>query len=55
MIVVKHRAHLSVGRDSRRISAIGWLIYRMYISTIIVHIGSSTVLAIGLGRRAYQL
>ena len=36
-----------LGRDSRRIGAIGWLIYRIHISTIIVCLGSSTVPAIG--------
>jgi hypothetical protein len=34
-------------RNSRRISAISWLMYRMHIGTIIVYIGSSTVPAIG--------
>ena len=41
------------GRDSRRIGAIGWLMYCMHIGTIIVRVGSSTVLAIGLGSQAY--
>ena len=36
------------GCDSRRISAISWLMYYIHISTIIVCIGSSTVPAIGL-------
>ena len=36
---------VQLGYDSRRIGAIGWLIYCMYISTIIVCISSSTVLA----------
>ena len=35
------------GCDSKRISAIGWSMYCMHISTIIVCVGSSTVLAIG--------
>ena len=53
VIVVKYRAYLSVSRDSRHISAIGWSMYCMYISTIIVHVGSSIVLVIGLGSQAY--
>ena len=32
-----------LGCDNRRIGAIGWLMYYMYISTIIVCVGSSTV------------
>jgi len=36
-----------LGRDSRRISAIGWLIYCMHIGTIIVCVGSSIVPATG--------
>jgi hypothetical protein len=35
------------GRDSRRIGTISWLMYRIYINTIIVYIGSSTVPATG--------
>ena len=35
------------GCDSKRISAIGWSMYCMHISTIIVCIGSSMVLATG--------
>ena len=35
------------GRDSRRIGAIGWSMYRMHIGTIIVCVGSSTVPATG--------
>ena len=35
------------GCDSRRIGAIGWLMYRMHIGTIIVCVGSSTVPATG--------
>jgi hypothetical protein len=38
------------GSDSKHISAIGQLIYCIYISTIIVCIGSNTVLVIGLFR-----
>ena len=34
------------GGDSRRIGAIGWLMYRMHIGTIVVYVGSSTVPAI---------
>ena len=34
------------GGDSRRIGTIGWLMYHIYINTIIVCIDSSTVLAI---------
>jgi hypothetical protein len=60
--VVERRARLSVsrlvdrrrigtiirsGRDSRRIGAIGWSMYRMHIGTIIVCVGSSTVPATG--------
>ena len=41
------------GRDSRRIGAIGWSMYCMHIGTIIVRVGSSIVLAIGLGSQAY--
>ena len=37
----------SVGCDSRRIGAISWSMYRMYIGTIIVCVGSSTVPATG--------
>ena len=37
-----------LGCDNRRIGAIGWLMYYMYISTIIVCVGSSTVLVMGL-------
>jgi hypothetical protein len=51
VIVVKHRAYLSVSQqshNSRRISTIGWLIYCMHISTIIVCVGSSTVPVMGL-------
>jgi hypothetical protein len=62
VIVVERRARLSVsrlvdrrrigtiirsGRDSRRIGAIGWSMYRMHIGTIIVCVGSSTVPATG--------
>ena len=36
-----------LGRNSRRIGAIGWLMYRMHISTIIIYVGSSTVLVTG--------
>ena len=36
------------GRDSRCIGAIGWLMYCMYIGTIIVYTGSNMVLAIRL-------
>ena len=35
------------GRDSRRIGAIGSLMYRMHIGTIFVCVGSSTVPATG--------
>ena len=35
------------GRDSRRIGAISWSMYRMHIGTIIVCVGSSTVPAMG--------
>ena len=42
------------GRDSRRIGAIGWPMYRMHIGTIIVRVGSSTVPAIGSGSQAYR-
>ena len=42
------------GGDSRRIGAIGWSMYRMHIGTIIVYIGSSTVLATGSGSQAYR-
>ena len=36
-----------MGCNSRRIGAISWLIYCMYIGTIVVCVGSSTVPAIG--------
>ena len=52
--MVERRARLSVGRDSRRIGAIGWSMYRMHIGTIIVRVGSSTVPAIGSGSQAYR-
>jgi hypothetical protein len=48
--VVEHRVYLSVswqGCNSRRIGIIGWLIYHIYIGTIIVCIGSSTVPVMG--------
>jgi hypothetical protein len=35
------------GGDNRHIGAIGWSMYCIYIGTIIVCVGSSTVLAIG--------
>ena len=52
--MVERRAHLSVGRNSKRIGAIGWLMYHIYIGTIIIRVGSNTVLAIGSGSQAYQ-
>ena len=44
--MVKYRACLSVGRNSRRIGAIGWLMYYIYIGMIVIYIGSSIVPAI---------
>ena len=38
---------LAQGQFRRYIGAIGWLMYRMHIGTIIVCVGSSTVLATG--------
>ena len=53
VIVIKYRAHLLVGCDSRHINTIGWSMYHIHISTIIIRVGSSIVLAIGLGSQAY--
>ena len=43
------------GGNSRRISIIGWLIYYMHISMIIVYIGSNTVPVMGLFRWQYNI
>ena len=43
-----------LGRDSRRISAIGWLMYYIYIGTIIIYVGSSTVPVTGSFRWQYN-